>query len=110
LVTLSAKSVTITKSQVIATGEIVLVYYFQAHVKTEGWSVNQPGTIPSHSGAITIDFRNSQGGTVWGDTIYLNFNCGVDNQQFQSKRIPIDVFDLIQGVHLGPTAQDYWHC
>jgi hypothetical protein len=108
--TISNMSLTITKAQIISTGEIVLTYYFRADMTNNGWSPNAPGTPNSGYGVLRLDLKTSAGGIVWTDDMTFRFACGTSGSQFASKRIPIDIFDAIAGAHISHTVQTYWQC
>jgi hypothetical protein len=99
---------TITKAQVIG-GGIVLTYYLNLNVQTDGWTVTPPNSVEV-DGTLRLDLSNAQGGLIWSDNFGVEMSCGTNGPQWASKRIGTDIYDLIAGVHLSIPSQSFWPC
>jgi hypothetical protein len=108
LVTFSHIGLTITKAQVIG-GGIVLTYYLNLNVQTNGWTVVAPNTT-EYDGQLRLDLSNAQGGLIWSDNFGVEMSCGTNGPQWASSRIGTDIYDLIAGVHLSIPSQSFWPC
>ena len=108
LVTFSHIGLTVTEAQIIGAG-VVLTYYMNLNVQTDGWTVVAPNTVPTN-GQLRLDFSNSQGGLIWSETLSLEMSCGTNKPEWASNRIAVDIYDLIAAVHLSIPQQPFWPC
>jgi hypothetical protein len=108
LVTFSHMGLTVTKAQVIG-GGVVLTYYMNLNVQTDGWTVVPPNTPPTN-GQLRLDFSNAQGGLIWTENLSLEMSCGTNKPEWASNRIAVDIYDLIAGAHLSIPQQNFWPC
>ena len=107
-VTFSHIGLTVTKAEIIGAG-VVLTYYMNLNVQTDGWTVVAPNTT-EYDGQLRLDFSNAQGGLIWSEILSIEMSCGTNKPEWASNRIGVDIYDLIAAAHLSMPTQSFWRC